>query len=225
MIPPIKAIRKILWGNITLNNRTIPIIQRHYPYDKTPCITVDDSGGSRFLDREIITEKYPLQNTHPQFDTEDPFHKVPQQVFREKYDTTINIHIWYETGDELEQLNRQVQDLFYQAQTDHYQFCANYHDGDCSYLGTGCLGEHFKTNIRGVKNQCPTPLVYGYKNVFDEYNLIRASFHLDQPFTLMDNNKDQVIYHSVLKLHTAYYVDYIIGALIKNDVNEDTIVL
>lgn len=226
MIPPIKAIRKILWGNIILNDKVIPVIQRPYPYDKTPCITIDDSGGSRFLERQITNEKYPLPNNHPQFDVENPFRKHPQQVLREKYDTTININIWCDSGDELEQLNHKVQELFYQAQSDHYLFCDNYREGTCAYLGVGCYGEHFATNNRSVKKQCPNPLVYNYKNIFTTYNLIRASFHLDQPFTLVDMNREQAVYHSVLKLHTAYYTDYIIGGLINDKIiNEDIKVL
>ncbi len=222
MIPPLESIRKILTGNVELNGKKIPIIQKNVPYDKTPCITVDDSGGSRFLQRHITKEYYPLKSNHPQYDYDNPFLKHPQQVLREKYDTTISINIWADTGKDLENLNNQVMDLFYKAQTDHYLFCDNYQDGNCAYMDNTCYAQHFLNN-RSVKGQCPKPQIYGYKNIFTRYNLIRASFHVDQPFTLNDTSKDQMVHRSVIRLHTGYYTDYIIGGLTHTHIKGDVI--
>lgn len=227
MIPPIKAIRRVLWGNITLNNKIVPVIQRNYPYDKTPCITVDDSGGSKFQQRYITTEKYPLQNTHPQYDKDNPFAKYPQQIIREWYETTINIHIWCDNGDDREKINNQITKVFMEAQSDHYRYCNNYHDGDCGFMDNTCYAEHF-LNGRSVKGQCPNPKVYGYENIFTTYNLDRASFHIDQPYNLVDTSKDEPVFRSVFKLHTGYYTDHIIGGLVNTNVtysDEDTIIL
>ena len=214
MIPPLKAIRKILWGNLKLNNRTVPVIQRSYPMDMTPCITIDGTGGSTFLQRYIINEDYPLSPSHPQYDNTKPFEKYPQQVIREKYQTSIKINTWSDNGDEREELNNQIQRLFYEAQSDHYRFCNNYEDGDCASLGCRCYGEYFDTDKRGVKHQCTNPSLYNYSNIFTTYNLERDTFHLDQPYTLEDRIKDDNVYRSVLTLHTAYYTDYVIGGLI-----------
>ena len=213
MIPPIKAIRRILWGNITLNNRTVPVIQRYYPYDKTPCVTVDDSGGSSLIERHIITEEYPLSNDNPLFNPENPFEKHPQQVLREYYNTTININVWSDSGNEQEQLNNIIQNIFYEVQSDNYKYCGNYHDGDCSYMDNTCYAKHFTEDMRGSKHQCPNPLVYGYSNIFKDYNLIRSSFHVDPPFTLDDTDRDDIIYRSVFRLSTGYYIDHIIGGI------------
>ena len=211
MIPPVQAIRRILWGNVRLDNKLIPVIKRSYPYDKTPCVTVDDSGSSSLVERHILSVDYPLDNTHPQFNPQDPFHKYPQEVLREYYNTTININIWSDSIDEQEKLNNIVQDLFYKVQSDHFMFCEHYYDGECTSMGCGCYGELSQYDKRGVKKQCPKPLVYGYSNIFNTYNLIRASFHLDPPFNLDDTNRDEIVYRSVLKLSTAYYIDHIIG--------------
>ena len=224
MIPPLKAIRRVLLGNVYLDGQNIPVIQRDYPYDHTPCITVDDSGGSRFIQRYITTQWYPVPKNHPQFNVEDPFHRLPQQCIREKYDTSININVWCDTGKDLEHINKQVQRLFYEAQSDHYQFCDNYREGECAYMDNTCYAKHF-LNYRSAKHQCPNPEVYGYKNIFKRFNLIRSSFHLDPPFTINDRSKDQMIYHSVLKLHTAYYTDHIIGGIVPNTIKEDTVIL
>lgn len=223
MIPPIKAVRRILWGNIILDGEKIPVVKRSYPYDKTPCVTIDDSGGSAFLNRQILNVSYPVSNEHPQFDVENPFKKLPQQVLREYYETTLNINIWCNTEDEREKLNNMILDLFYEVQSDHYKFCNNYHDGDCSYMDNTCYAKHFN-DMKTVKNQCPNPLVYGYENIFTTYNLNRASFHLDQPFSLDDRSKDGVLLRSVLKLHTGYYIDYVIGGLVSEDMKISPII-
>lgn len=215
MIPPLQAVRRVLWGNVVLDGKKIPVVKQGYPYDKSPCITIDDSGGSAFIERSITNVKYPLQNTHPQFDPENPFKKVPQQVLREYFETTLNIHVWANTEDEREKLNNIILKLFHEAQSGHYKFCNQYHDGDCSYMDNTCYAEHFdKVNSRLIKNQCPNPEVYGYENIFTTYNLIRASFYLNQPYSLNDYSKDNTMLRSVLKLHTGYFVDHIIGGII-----------
>ena len=45
MIKPIQAILYILRGNITLDGKTVPVIKRNYPLDKTPCVNIDDSAS------------------------------------------------------------------------------------------------------------------------------------------------------------------------------------
>lgn len=224
MIPPVKAVKRVLWGNIVLDGVKIPVIKRSYPYDKTPCVTIDDSGGSAFINRQILNVPYAVSNDHPQYDIENPFKKIPQQVLREYYETTLNINVWSNSEDERERLNNIILDLFYEAQSDNYKFCNNYHDGDCVFMDNTCYGEHFDGVLsKVVKHQCPNPLVYGYENIFTTYNLIRASFHLDQPFSLDDMGKDSVLLRSVLKLHTGYYIDYIIGGLVDVDLEYDVV--
>lgn len=215
MIPPLKAIRRVLWGNVVLNGKKIPVVKQGYPYDKSPCITIDDSGGSVFRKRHIINVKYPLSKDHPQFDNQNPFKKVPQQVLREYFETTLNIHVWANTEDEREKLNNIILQLFHEAQSDNYKYCNNYHNGDCAFMDNSCYAEHFdKINARLSKHQCPNPAVYGYMNIFTTYNLIRSSFYLEQPYSLNDYSKDNTMLRSILKLHTGYYTDHIIGGII-----------
>jgi len=219
MIPPLQAIRRVLWGNIVLDGKKIPVVKQGYPYDKSPCVTIDDSGGSVFIERDILNVKYPLPHDHPQFDSQDPFKKMPQQVLREYFETTINIHVWSNTEDEREKLNNIILKLFHDAQSDHYMFCNNYRDGTCAYMDTTCYGEHFSMiNSKLIKHQCPKPSVYGYENIFTTYNLIRASFYLNQPYNLNDYSKDNTMLRSVLKLHTGYYTDHIIGGITSNTI-------
>lgn len=217
MIPPLQAVRRILWGNVELEGKKIPVIKRTYPYDKTPCITIDDSGGSTFIKRLITNEEYPLPSNHPQYNPETPFKKQKQQVLREYFQTTLNINVWCNTEDERENLNNTILDLIHSAETDHYMFCNNYHEGDCAYMDNTCFAKHF-LNGRSVKKQCPKPRLYGYENIFTTYNIIRASFHIDPPFSLDDLSKNDVILRSVLKIHMGYYTDHIIGGLMSNKI-------
>ena len=224
MIPLIKAVKKVLWGNIILDGIKIPVVKRSYPYDKTPCVTIDDSGGSTVVGRDILNVPYVVDKNHPQYDEENPFNKIPQQVRREYFETVLNINVWCNTEDERELLNNNILELFHQAQSDNYKFCTNYNDGHCGNLDIFCLGEHFNGDNRSVKKQCPNPEVYGYKNIFSEYNLIRASFYVEQPFSLDDFNKDSVLLRSVLKVHSGYYVDYIIGGYVDNNLDINNVV-
>lgn len=222
MIPPLQAIRKILWGNVLINGKKVDVIQRDYPYDKTPCITIDDSGGSQMLRRYVLIEEYPLSPNHPQYVHDNPFKKFPQQVLREYFNTTININVWADTGDERENINNEVMKLFHEAQTDHYRYCKNFIDGECASLGGVCYATNSKFDKRGVKQQCPQPLLYKYSNVFTTYNLERDTFYIDAPFSLNDTSKDEMIYRSVFKLHTSYYIDHIIGGIVPRSVCVDT---
>ena len=225
MIPPVQAIKRVLWGNVVLDGKKIPVIKRSYPYDKTPCITIDDSASSTFINRQIINEDYPLDKSHPQFDPFHPFKKHSQQVLRETFQVTVNINIWSDTVNEQEELNNIVLDLFHRAQSDHYQFCDQYHKGECDYMDNTCYAEHFNNTVRTVKGQCPNPLVYGYQNIFTKYHLFRDSFMVEQPFNLDDTSKDEIVYRSVIRLHTGYYTDHIIGGAISKtiDYNENII--
>lgn len=219
MISPVMAIRDVLLGNIVLDEKVIPVKKRSYPYDKTPCITIDDSGGSAFLERYILNIDCVLPKSHPQYDEDNPNRKFPQQVLREVYQTTVNINVWCDTEMDREVLNNQVSLLFYKAQSDYYLFCDNYDRGICKNYEGECRvlikDELFDNRI--IKGQCPEPDVYGYCNIFDKYNLIRSSFFVEQPFSLDDLSKSEPVLRSVFKVNTGYFVDHIIGGNVIQD--------
>ena len=225
MIPPVKAIRRVLFDNVYYNNEIVPVIKRTYPKDETPCITVDDSGGSAFMERQILDVPCVLQNTHPCFDVEEPFKLHPQQVLRETHYGTITVNVWCDDEFMREDLIRQVELLFHQAQSDYYLFCDNYHDGECAGCNGPCMALLQKEDIRGVKGQCPNPELYHYKNIFTTYNLIRSSFIMEQPFTLDDLSRTEPVLRSVFKIRTGYYVYHIIGGLISDKVTSDANVI
>lgn len=225
MIPLVKAIRRILFDNVFYNDEIVPVKKRTYPYDETPCITIDDSGGSAFMERHIENVEYPLPANHPQYDVEDPFKKFPQQVLREVHQGTVTVNVWCDDEFMREDLITQVERLFHQAQSDYYIFCDNYRDGECAGCNGPCVVDLTQPDIRGVKGQCPNPELYQYKNVFSTYNLIRASFIVNQPFSLDDLSKTEPVLRSVFRVSCGYYVDHVIGGLVSQRLKSDAHVI
>ena len=219
MIKPIQAIYRVLYGNVMVENKGIPVVKQSYPYDKTPCITLDDSGGVTTISKKITNKKLLLKSSHPQFEL---YHKelVGQQVICETKSTTININIWCDTERERESICKQVLNLFYKAQSDHYMFCSKYDNGYCSYLENECEAILDNT-IRSVKNQCPYPYDYKYMNIFSRYDLIRDTFHVETPFSVDDLSQKKPILRSVMKVYTNYKDYYNIGGAISQNIEFD----
>ena len=106
--------------------------------------------------------------------------------------------------------------------TEKYKFCNNYREGDCAGCGGPCIVESLPDDKRAVKGQCPNPSLYHYLNVFDTYGLIRASFFMNQPFSLDDLSKTEPVLRSVFQVTTGYYVDHVIGGRISTDLGLNT---
>lgn len=225
MIPLVKAIRRILFDNVFLDDEIVPVKKRTYPYDETPCITIDDSGGSAFMERHIVNEDYPVNPNHPLYDPEEPFRKFPQEVLREVHQGTVTVNVWCDDEFQREDLIKQVESLFKQAQSDYYRFCDNYRDGECAGCGGPCMVDLTQADLRGVKGQCPNPELYHYSNVFSTYNLIRSSFIVDQPFSLDDLSKTEPVLRSVFKVTSGFNVDHVIGGIVSNRLVNNTSVI
>lgn len=212
MIKPILAIGKILAHNISYDGKEIPVVKRSYPYDKTPCITIDDSGGASTLSKHITTQNQQLPAEHPQHD--DEVHA--QQVLLDKRQITLNINLWCNTEQERENILKQITDLFYKAQSDYYGFCRQYDNGECLTLHESCKAIN-NTGKRGIKRQCPSPIKYKYSNIFTTYNIIRSTFNVEPPFTLDDLTTEEITLRSIIKVNMAYYDYYTIGGNIIRD--------
>ena len=219
MIKPIHAIAYVLLGNIKLNEWVVPVVKQNYPYDKTPCITIDDTGGSATLQRNIINRKMRLPHHHPQYELYKK-ELVSQQCICEIRNVTLNINVWCDTERERDTICNKILDLFYKAQSDHYMFCSKYDNGFCSYLDDECKGFN-DDNIRCVKNQCPKPEEYGYENIFSKFDLIRNTFNVEQPFSLDDLSSKKPVLRSIIKLTTSYKDYHVIGGAISQGLNFD----
>ena len=218
MITPIKFILTILHNNLNKpvedGGGIIPVIKRSYPLDKTPCVTIDDSGGSTTLTKHFTNKPLPLPTNHPQ--KKDYPDYTPQQVLIDKRQSTIQVNVWCDTENEREYINNQILNLFYQAQTDHYRFCKQHMLGNCKTLQEPCKAIK-GTDKRGIKNQCPSPKEYHYQNLFTRYHIIRPTFNIENPFSLDDLGTEKVVLRSIFKISMVYYDYYNVGGNLVND--------
>ena len=205
MIKPIQAILYILRGNVTLNGKTIPVIKRNYPLDKTPCINIDDSASVATIDKKIFNKK----NNNGE----------PRQYYRVHRRTLLNIHCWFDTEQEREDLCNQVTNLFHKAYLDNYFFCTNYNKEtrECSTLNMECptisQGKHL---YKSSKWKCPQPIEYKYENIYTKYDLIKRAWDLQTPYSAdLDNTKPPTL-HSIFRLNCEYYDYEEIGGITSN---------
>lgn len=201
----IKALLKILRGNVKINDNIVPVIKRSYPLDKTPCITIEDSGGTNTINKYRLNLPYPNKDS-PVTD-----------VLKTEKNITVQVHVWSDNEDERENLNNQIITLFNMAESDHYLLCENYHDGKCTSLNSDCkaLTNHFS---RGIKGQCPHPIEYKYKNIYTTYNLNREKCNFEEPFEVDDLDTTPITLHSVFKINANYYTYYKLGGNISNTI-------
>lgn len=222
MITPVKFVLDVLYRNLykteDAGGGVIPVIKRSYPLDKTPCLTIDDSGGSTTLSKYYTNLHLPSPN-HTNTDNDDDVvvEYVPQQVLVDKRQSTIQLNVWCDTENEREHINNQITTLFYKVQSDNYYFCKQYtKEGICSTTNTPCYAIN-DNGKRGIKNQCPQPSEYGYCNLFTKHHIIRPSFNIEAPFTLDDLTTEEVVLRSIFKISMTYYDYYTIGGNLIND--------
>lgn len=213
MIKPMRAIIKMLQGKILLQDGTnVRIVKREYPIDKTPCITIDNSGGTAIVQKHITNRDYPIPDTHQ---------TINQQVIREERTITLNLQVWCDNEDQREEICQKIQEIFYQIQSDHYHHCLQYQDGGCAYLNGSCQVN--TDTFRGVKNQCPKPKEYGYENLFTRYDIIRASFDVAPSYIMDDLTTTPPVLRSIIPVSFSYYEYYKIGGAVSEHliVNEE----
>ena len=196
MRKPIQAIITILRGNVKIEDKTVPVIKRNYPLDKTPCINLDDSASTVTVDKKIYNRK----NENGE----------PKQYLRTHYRTILNIHSWVDDENQRENVNNQIRNLFNMAYLDNHFFCTHYdkETGECTNIHMKCptldKGKHL---YKSSKEKCPDPLKYGYENIFTRYDLIKRSWDLQVPYSADNTSTKPPTLHSIFKLNCEYY-DY-----------------
>lgn len=201
----IKALLRVLRGNITINDKVVPVVKRNYPLDKTPCIIIENSGGSNTLNKYRLNLHYPT--------SDDPL----CDVLKTEKTCTVQIHVYCNNENDRENINTQINELFNKAESDHYQLCDNYNDGECKYLNSECPAQTNKYS-RGVKGQCPKPEEYHYSNIYSTYSLKREYCNFEEPFDLDDLNTMPPTLHSVFKVNANYYTYHRLGGNISEKI-------
>ena len=214
---------KVLSGNITYDDHIVKVIKRGYPLDKTPCITLDDSGGTALLSKDLIDLMLPLPETHPQYDSNDPGKLFAQEVLRSKYSSNVNIHVWCNSETQRENIDNQVKTLFMKAFTDHYMFCTQYDNGTCKTIDTTCPATTLKSKGKPAKNQCPNTKEYQYENIFTKLDLDKYTFELEEPFSMDDLSKNPRALRSIHRLRITYYTNFIVGGNTLTNITKNNI--
>ena len=223
MIKPIRAILQMLQGRIILEDNTlVPIIKRDFPLDKTPCITIDNSGGSSTVQKNIINKDFKLSSTHPLYDVDNPDKTISKQVIRKEKGISLDLNVWMDNEDQRDEIDSLMSLLFNQIQSDHYTFCTNYADGTCSFLDDDCPAPT-TLNGRGAKSQCPNPYEYHYQNIFNRFDIRRSTFNVEDSYILDDNTMKPPALRSITRVSFNYYDYYVIGGAVSQDliVNEE----
>lgn len=211
---------RVLYNNVFLEGSPVKIIKRDYPYDNTPCITIDNSSGTSIIQKNIINRDYIIPESHPQYDPDNPSEVISQQVLREERRISIDINVWVDTEDEREELNNQISNLFKQVQSDYYKFCNNYDNGNCNYLDTACKVLSIK-NGRSAKMQCPYPNDFHYQNIFKTFDIIRSTFDVAPSYDLDDKTVNPQVLRSITNVSFNYYDYYVIGGVISQNLHID----
>ena len=202
---PIQAIIQILRGNVICEGKTVPVIKRNYPLDKTPCINIDDSASTVTVKKQIYNKT---------------INGEKKECIRIHRKTLLNIHLWCDTENQRADLSNQITTLFNMAYIDDYHFCTNYDKEtcQCSTQEQECLSISNSTHLyKSIKNKCPKPIDYKYENIFTRYDLIKSKWDLQVPFSNDNINTKPPVLHNIFRLNAEYY-DYIeIGGITSNN--------
>lgn len=186
---------KLLQNNIIYDDDIVPVVIKDYWYDTTPCITISGMDRTRTSHRQRSTECHPLEQTHPLFDSENPYKKYPHLVetIGRKYEIWINI--WCNNERERELITRQVKDCLFNCINHHYKYCINFdkETSTCKYTEDTCSALT-DLGYRGLRGQCSNPNEYGYKNLF-----VNAGIKMNTILWGADYEKDEYNHKPPLK--------------------------
>lgn len=208
MRKPIQATIQVLRNNVlTEDGKTVPVIKRNYPLDKTPCINIDDSASTATLTKRIYNKTVGGEK---------------KEYLRIHRKTILNIHLWCDNEQEREYLSNEITGLFNMAYLDDYHFCTNYdkETNQCATQEQTCPSiTKSKHLYKSSKNKCPQPSEYKYENIFTRYDLIKSAWDLQVPFSNDNTNTKPPTLHNIFRLNCEYY-DYVeIGGITSNNLH------
>ena len=205
-------ILEVLQGKLTVDGESVRLIQAPPQYNNIPCLTIDNSAGARILD----SNKYNIRVDNRM-----------QEAITTLYEIDLRLDIWALTEETRQSLINQVQTCFYQALSDHYQYCTRYNNGECETLDGHCLAttRDYANDKRAVKHQCPCPHELGYENLWTKYHIDISTFTLNPAYDLDELNETEPVLRSRFDISFNYKDCYIIGGKTSQDLinKEDTV--
>lgn len=194
----------VLQGRLTVDDDSVRLIQAPPQYNNIPCLTIDNSVGSRVLqsNKRNIT----INNTR-------------QEAIETEYEADLRLDIWALTEKQRQSLINQVTECFYQALSDHYQYCTSYMNETCE-----CIVDlpEYALDKRAIKKQCPVPDTYPYENLWTKHHIDQQTFTISTPYNLDELNETEPILRTRFDISFNYKDYYVIGGKISNNITNET---
>ena len=193
-----------LQGRLTLDEKSVRLIQAPPQYNNIPCLTVDNSVGSRVLNSN---KRNITVNTH----------RV--EAIETEYEADLRLDLWTLTEKQRQSLIEQVTTCFNQALSDHYQYCTSYMEETCQ-----CIVEdpEYALDKRAIKNQCPDPYHYPYENLWSKYHIDQKTFTISSPYNLDELGETEPILRSRFDISFNYKDYYFIGGKLSENIINQT---
>ena len=194
----------VLQGRLTVDDNSVRLIQAPPQYNNMPCLTIDNSVGSRVLNsnKRNIT----VNNTRV-------------EAIETEYEADLRIDIWALTEETRQSLIEQVTTCFYQALSDHHEYCTSYMNETCQ-----CVVDlpEYATDKRACKGQCPDPDNYPYENLWTKHHIDQKTFTLSSPYNLDELGETEPILRTRFDTSFNYRDYYIIGGKTSNTLTNQT---
>lgn len=187
MNAPVLFLINLLKNRVFINDKVVPLINRSYPTEKLPCLTIDQSGGSLVLDKYIK--------------------HTPNEVLFKEVETTVKIHVWCTKEEERENILSQIKDCNNKCFMDHYSYCTKYNNGICKTLNHECKAMLIH-NARTAKKQCPEPENLEYENMFTRFNIDKFNYCMNPYYHIDDYTSKQRTLHTVIPVEFVYTEAY-----------------
>lgn len=198
----------VLQNKLTdVNGEPVRLIQAPPQYNNVPCLTIDNSAGTRTLNSN---------KTNISVDGR------MQEAIWTLYETDLRIDIWALTEQTRQSLINQVQSCFNKALSDHYEYCTSYNNKTCD-----CIVEQpeYANDKRAVKKQCPCPKELPYENLWTKYHIDITTFTLNPAYDIDKLNETEPILRSRFDISFNYEDYYVIGGITSENIlnkTEDT---
>ena len=179
-----KYLVELLQGKIIYNNQTVEVRKQFTNTPRLPYIYLDLSPG--------VTTNYSYHDVDGESD-----------VLYFNRSSNINIHVWCNTEEERESITTQILECYYREKTNHYEYCTNYHEGNCT-TGGKCKVSTVN-NSRTVKDKCPDPDLYNYQSLQEKHHIIPGTMSIDPPFDMDDDTQHPPLLRSIIRAKADYF--------------------
>jgi len=177
---------ELLQGRITYDGRIVEVRREFQPpLDRLPCITLDLPGDTTMFGEICVDE-------------------CSRYVHR---DGSVNVHVWCNTEEEREAINRRVSNCFSKALMHDYTYCTQYNEGNCKSMKRRCEASLMNSN-RARRRRCPCPTEYGYQSLIIKHNLTDGTLDVEPPFYMDELDQNPPVLHSIFQCTCEYIEEY-----------------